>query len=446
ALVDGELDGAIKKGDSVLVDFDGTKLVVRKSDEGKTTKLGGWALGAAALSLAGLQLNPVLAYSLLGGALAAMLAFNIFRRAAARRAGRLPAKKSRVYDWAILTGMLGAVAAPWLWGAIPVEAVLPTMVAASVALVVTMTAVGAVRRAARLVSWLARVVSRRGPPEPKPARRLSRLAKAFVIGGAVIAGATFGTIPYVASQPMQEAAYQVAQPEISMRLAGPAIQEEIAALMGANPVGRAILKDLEDAGGRTHIPPVFVAVEEAGVGAHYLALFDHIVIPLQNIKDHGWTLEDFLKSPDKQREIAREMAPTLAHELKHAAQARRSVFFPGKFKQAIETEHEAYIAGHMFIHARLMADPAAPLSGDDLYDYEEFLDGFDAYLKDVAENEIYSDNIALDAPYYEALFARHRADWPKHAAEGYRLLAKRNPAQADHYLQKAAALEQARTE
>ncbi|MBI5596465.1 MAG: hypothetical protein HY928_10295, partial [Elusimicrobia bacterium] len=66
ALVDGELDGAIKKGDSVLVDFDGTKLVVRKSDEGKTTKLGGWALGAAALGLAALPAGASLALAVAG--------------------------------------------------------------------------------------------------------------------------------------------------------------------------------------------------------------------------------------------------------------------------------------------------------------------------------------------------------------------------------------------
>ncbi|MBI2362593.1 MAG: AAA family ATPase, partial [Elusimicrobia bacterium] len=115
ALVDGELDGAIKKGDAVLVDFDGTKLTVSRDPEAKpATKLGGWALGAAALGLAALPAGAPLALAVAG--IAAAVGYAAWRVASSYSGphGRAQAPPlARV--WAVRAAVMTAafLAADW---------------------------------------------------------------------------------------------------------------------------------------------------------------------------------------------------------------------------------------------------------------------------------------------------------------------------------------------
>ncbi|MDE2290559.1 MAG: ATP-dependent Clp protease ATP-binding subunit, partial [Elusimicrobia bacterium] len=117
ALVDGELDGLIKKGDAVLVDYDAQagKLTVSKDPEAKTAKLGGWALGGLLpLALAAHASGAAMALAAAG--VVGALAYGMWRVASSYTGpnGRAQAPPSaRV--WAARAGLLaaGMLAADW---------------------------------------------------------------------------------------------------------------------------------------------------------------------------------------------------------------------------------------------------------------------------------------------------------------------------------------------
>jgi hypothetical protein len=310
-----------------------------------------------------------------------------------------------------------------------------------------LTALGAVRAVIGAGRWLFRVVTRRGPPEPSVNKPLSRRVKALLVLAGLSLGALVSSVPHVASQELQVRGAAIVAPAYGMQALGPAFRDEVLVQMRGNAEGRRILADLEDRGGVVRLPDMVMLNEADGVGAHYFAVLNHMAIPLERLKDKGWTLEEFKADPAKQRELAKEMAPTIAHELKHATQFRRAPWRPGVLLgEGIEFEWEAYIAGHDYVHEALKADPKADIPSYELYDYEEFLGGFDKYLADVEHNGIYKDDKRLGDPAFDAFFAERRAGWSKHAAEGYRLLAERNakiPAVQKRYLDKAAQAEAA---
>ncbi|TPW21340.1 MAG: hypothetical protein FD126_782 [Elusimicrobia bacterium] len=467
--MDGELDGAVKKGDAVLVDWDaasGTLKAVKDpqggapSPEAKITKMGGFGvfgvqglLAMGAVTVGGLQITlPMMGAGLIGLGVGYLIANAVHRRALKRlrKEHNLPEPEAKFggFGYGVLGGMLAAAFAPWAWNAGPIQAVIPVVVTGSVGLLAFLTVAGAARALYQAGRWLVRVASRRGPPEAKPAKPLSKRMKTLVVLAGLALGALVSAVPHVASEELQVRGAAVAAPAYQMEALGSAFKDEVRVQMEGNAEGRRILELLKDRGGKVRMPDMVVLNEADGVGAHYFAVLNHMAIPIERVTSKGWTLEQFRADPAKQRELAKEMAPTVAHELKHATQFRRAPWLPGVLLgEGIEFEHEAYLSGHDYIHEALKADVKADISSYDLYDYEEFLADYDKYLKAVSDNGIYQDTKPLGDPAYDAYFAARRAGWAAHAAEGYRLLAERHagiPAIQKQYLEKAAKAEAAR--
>ncbi|MBI3298406.1 MAG: hypothetical protein HYZ75_09605, partial [Elusimicrobia bacterium] len=449
ALVDAELDKKIRNGDKVTVDWDEAAGALTAKPEPKITNMGGFGLfgmGLAGVTLGGTQLGLALAGAVLIGIGVGYVVASVAYRYAMkklRKKYRLPEppKKFSGFNAGVIGGLFGAALGPWLWGMAPIHTAVPSVTLGALGLISLLAVYYTAKGALAMARWLARVVMRRGPPPPKAARRFSRWAKAGLVAAGLALGVTMGGVPYVASQPLQARLGAVVSPELKIHAMPQAFTDEVRLLMEANPVGRDVLEGLRDRGGVVRIPAMLMMVEDEGVGAHYQAMLDHVSIPFDSVKDHGWTMEEFMASPDKQRQLAREYRATLSHELRHAMQYRRSILSPGVILgRAIEFEWEAYLTDHDFVHAELLADPQADI-GSEVWGYEAFLDSFDGRLKDIENSGIYKHDSRIDAPFFNDMIARRRADWPRHAAEGYLLLAQRSPARATYYLGKAAAAE-----
>lgn len=346
------------------------------------------------------------------------------RLAPASRVGRLrgfmagpPGSFERRVKDAFALGVLAGIAAPFVLHARP-WGFLPMHVAFGIAFWAGLWAAASLALKLPRLSGLKTAV-------------LGRRARAAVLAGVLAAGLGAAYAPQFFHGPMVKAAASATRFVHNGRLVGPAFSQETMRFMSANAEGRGILDELKDVAGRPRLPSFFI-VDQADSDAEetdavYIEKYDAIFIPAARLADRGWTPAQFLASPDLQRRYADSIQPTLAHELVHAAQGRRSLFSASHFSESYEVEAEAFLRQHYFIHAMLEADPARKdIDSADLADYETALDSLDAYLGQSLSADYYQSHGAhINYPPYARLLARARAEWPRHRAEGYELLARR---------------------
>ena len=153
---------------------------------------------------------------------------------------------------------------------------------------------------------------------------------------------------------------------------------------------------------------------------------DGLYIGSKVLSSHGWSADEFLRRPDWQRQLVRELQVSIAHEMVHYGQARRSLF--GKETWALksmEIEYEAYAVQSLYVHEMLKADPRADIDADPYYDYVAELDN--GLLKSLADRHdaSYPQNHHVDGPRWRQFRDGLIARWPAFRVEGYMLLAER---------------------
>jgi hypothetical protein len=255
-------------------------------------------------------------------------------------------------------------------------------------------------------------------------------------------GLALGSAPSIRHADLVQAVARFVSPQDhTVTIPGHAMQDALLQDLSRNPVGRQVLDGLRDRGGSVRLPAFLVRKESLAIAA-YDAPYDAIFLGESEARSYAPTVAAFLADPAAQARYVHENQTTIAHELEHAVQARRSVFEPGQFGNAIEYEWEAYMTEHAYTHARLLANPADPGPGIEIGAYENALDDLDAYLRDIQQDPGYKHDVKIDSPRYLAWEAKLHADWPAHRVEGYRLLARRyadRPKLAALYEKKAAA-------
>jgi membrane protease YdiL (CAAX protease family) len=330
---------------------------------------------------------------------------------------------------------IAAALAPVVWGAAP--AMMGFFLVGSMSVLVL-----AVTAGANLVRWL-----RRAAP-PKPATWRRRLAAAAL---GVTLGLGAGVAPQVATGPIAQTMYAfsdaVNHKHTDVRwVSGGVMQDETARVLGANPVGRSILERLHDRGGALRLPTFFLRSSGDDPGLEIVAdhegFTDGLYIGAGALKAHGWSAEEFLKRPDWQRQLVVENQVTLAHELTHAVQSRRSPFARETWMlNRIEAEYEAYATEILYTHEWLKADPAAKVDPDSYYEYLNALDhGLLETLKD--HDSDYPQDHHIDGPRWRAFRDQTAARWPALRVEGYMTMAARfvdHPRIAADYIRKARA-------
>jgi hypothetical protein len=170
-----------------------------------------------------------------------------------------------------------------------------------------------------------------------------------------------------------------------------------------------------------------------------MALIDSIFINNTQARESGINPKELSTTPALKLIFAAWVQSTLAHELTHSAQSRRSILEPGQFIATMEVEYEAYLREHFYIHEQLKVDPKASILWGRLLNYEEILDGLDIYLEDLKSHY---GNPKVNSPSYQRYAAAIRTSWQAHRVEGYLLLAKRHgdtPFLSKNYLEKAQA-------
>lgn len=327
----------------------------------------------------------------------------------------------------LLLGFPLALAVPILLKAAPVHTLI---ISAPITLTVSVVLFGSVT-----IYRLARFLLGRKRPAPRGPPRRMALAAAFGLA----LGLSLGTAPTIFHGPIVQAVENANSPgNETIRIKGTALRDQVLADLGANPVGRRILTELSFRSNGPHLPPFFIRVERDAV-ASYNPFLNVIFLSKTEIKNHGWTIEQFLSDPEKQRQYARENQDLFAHELTHAAQARRSPFEPGQFVLTMQYEYEAYLNQHYYIHEQLKANPNAP----DIGDYMIALDDIYRYLHSLDSDTAYKRNMHIDSPRYREMMDRLHSEWPAHQIEGYALLARRYakvPILVEQYRKKAAAV------
>lgn len=350
-----------------------------------------------------------------------------------RQLNKSTAPQSRDEKWlqnSLGLGIALAVAAPILYQALPVHTALtslpvamflPTLVFASVALA----------RIIRFVRGKAPTGKPQGPP---------RLLKAAALGLAI--GLTLGGGPVAFKGPIIEAVASIVKPAMEMkRVHGSVLKDEIIKVLSENPVGRDVLDGLRDRGGKIRIPDLFIS-EQDGSMASTQFVTDVVAIAKDEITSRGWTVEQFLRDPALQRAFAKDFETTFAHELRHAAQSRRSILHP-ETGGNMQVEYEAFMTEHFYVFEQLKADPKAKLSSENFGGFISAIEDLEKYLKDLDGLGSYENNKQLSTPYYDAYFAKLRAGWPAHQVEGWTLMARRNldrPKVAAMYLARANAV------
>lgn len=352
---------------------------------------------------------------------------------------KVPTAYLSVQNGIAYVALLGgfAVAA---WGVIPSLQVPYVAVTAGVLAVAALAGMDIVRGVYRLTRRLV------GRPAPAPvaATRAKRFT-AFLAGAAL--GAGLVAAPLVYERPVVQVFHAVldtqaapAERQHVRAIDGEAFSTETVAVLSANPVGRAILDGLRDRGGVLRMPTFYVSKQDGSLAAH-TSLLDAVYIDQDQITAEGWTVEQFLKDPALQRAFVVKFQSTLAHELTHAVQGRRSPFVKAYWLPAMEHEYEAFVNELFYNHERLKLDPSIDLDAD-YFTYLESLADLGAFLRGLDTLGSYKDNVHVDNAFWRAwredLFAR----WPAHRVEAYHLLALREHA-AGH--DKAAASYQTRS-
>jgi hypothetical protein len=210
----------------------------------------------------------------------------------------------------------------------------------------------------------------------------------------------------------------------------PGFERAAAQALAANPVGRSILDSLRDEDGRLELPDFYVSDQTRSSAWHEPGLY-RVAIASSWLDRRGWSVESLSASPLLQGELAREIAPTLAHELVHSVQYRRSNLFRDPFsflRATLESEYEAELTEQLFIHEALRADPVRPLAERYLVRYEEFLKDPERELRGLDRLPVYQDHVRGDAAAFQSNLQRFESRLPRLQKEGYALLARRQSA------------------
>jgi len=346
-----------------------------------------------------------------------------------------PAYKA-LRDSAIYAGLAAALA-PVVWGAAP--ALKAFFLMGSMALLILPALA-----LANLVRWTR---FRRGAV-PRPASWRRRLAAA-ALGVALGLGA--GAAPQVATGPVVQTMYAFSDVANHKRsdvraIPGAVMPQETVRVLSANPVGREILGRLRDRGGVLRMPAFFLRSSGDDpmieIVAQHEGFTDGVYVGMGALKAHGWSVEEFLRRPDWQRQVVVESQVTLAHELTHAGQARRPWHEAETWKMgAMEREYEAYAMQSLYVHAMLKADPRADVDPSAFYEYADALEN--GVLKTLeAHDADYPQDHRVDGPRWRAFRDGLLQRWPAIRVEGFMLLAERNakvPSISRAYVRKARA-------
>jgi len=355
----------------------------------------------------------------------------------AKMARKLPPVYKAFRTPAILAAF-AAAAAPVLWGAAPAMKLAFLLGTACILMLGALAAVNAGLWA------FTRLRGRSAVPT------LRRKLAAAALG--IMLGLGLGSAPVVAPGSfvvaLSAGADYVRHAHRDVRaVPGAALTDATLSALSRNPVGREVLDRLRDRGGVVRLPKFYLRSSDAEgdkeitIVAEHEGLYDGLYIGTGLLRDHGWTVDQFLESPELQRKLVDEIQATLAHELTHAVQSRRSPFSREAWTfNTMEHEYEAYAVQNLYVHAQLRADPRAKIDPGTFYEYEDALDrGLVEALK--GHDADYPQDGHADSPHWDALRAELEARWPTLRVEGYVLLARRqtNPGYAEVYMKKARA-------
>jgi hypothetical protein len=270
--------------------------------------------------------------------------------------------------------------------------------------------------------------------------------KRAVLALGVVLGLGLGLAPYPATGPVVEriSSYldqtKPAEERDQLRwISGGAVEDETIKVLSRNEIGRATLNALRDRLGVIRLPTFFISRQDDYYGAH-TKFHDGVYLVEDAITGRGWTIEQFLKDPELQRRLIREMDTTVLHELTHGGQGRRAPWTPGYFKKTIESEQEAFFQEMLYYVAELERDPALRINANSFWEVAAAAADMEGFLKSVAA--MYPKNIVIGRdPYFNAYIAAQRARWPAFRVHIYQVLAARatSPALAKLYMDKAKA-------
>jgi hypothetical protein len=145
--------------------------------------------------------------------------------------------------------------------------------------------------------------------------------------------------------------------QAAVPLPGTFFADSTVKVLSANPVGREILDGLRDRGGVVRMPVFFISYQE-GSAARYTPP-DVVLLSVETIEEGGVTVAEFLRSPGAQLEYLRRNQAIIAHELKHADQARRSPFNRDAWT-LLRTDGSRFVAA---VRAYAAGEPAPSVSG-----------------------------------------------------------------------------------
>ncbi len=338
------------------------------------------------------------------------------------------------FKTAVAAGAAAAIAAPVVLQAAP-------------ALMMVYTAAAAAAGAGAL--WAINAVARRAARRTTgPAKNRPRRAKAAMTGFGLLLGVVLGITPLLFSRDIIETGARLVVPSREVRAVDPDFGREVVAVLSKNSEGRKLLDGLRDRFGVLRPPKFFIARLNNADGFSFPVLNGVFLDPAV-ITSRGWTVKEFLATPEKRGQLAREADELLFHELFHALQFRK-VIQPGQLERfprqlhrylTVELEYEANIADRLYVHEKLRADPLAAVY--DLSNYSLFLDDLDAYLESRVDDSsaTYALFAHTESRYYRQVLADQRARMPALSVEGYSLLARRfrssDPELARQYLEKA---------
>lgn len=257
--------------------------------------------------------------------------------------------------------------------------------------------------------------------ETRPAWKRA-LAAAGALATGLALGAGIGSAPSKAPGQVVEKAASVLSPELGVRDAGTALSEEALALFASNPAAAKTAERLRG----LKAPEVFVAARSE-LPLRYEPRIHALLVSPKALAERGWTTDAFVRSPELQRRLARELEADAARELFRMSQARANPLYDGNNLDGgpIEAEQESLLFEHDYVHARLSADPRAALDPAALGRYETMLGSFKAGLHDHDGLAEVSRRGYWNAGHYRGLFLHREFNWPEHAVEGYMLLARR---------------------
>ncbi len=296
-------------------------------------------------------------------------------------------------------GAVAAAALPALWSAAPTDGQLVLFGAAALPIL----AATAMHLTARAVYRKIAGVVRAPSPAPSRRRAWAQRAAGFALGAALMTAVSVERVPLIVGAhayldsraPVAERVIDTPIPgnafgtELSRALAktpegraalervhgrmpafvvkwtaqayvavpGRFIADETARVLSLDPVGREVLDELRDRGGVLRMPAFYVSYQK-GSEAYY-GPPESVTLSAASIEAGGVTVEEFLRSPAAQTAYVEREQGVLAHELRHADQARRSPF-DSDTRTLVKTN-----AGRLIAAVKAHFLPAAPKAATD---------------------------------------------------------------------------------